>query len=164
MKRSITIFTIVLPLLFGMTAMAHAGWFSPLAGFNKNVDRALNKERHGNLEEAREYWAKVAELGKELLAEAPTKAEYLLGTARAYYGLGDYDRAIELYASVLANGEKFGMPNLPQSYAWIYVYLGLAYAKKGDAAKTIEYWEQVPFTIGGVYTVIQDQLAALKGA
>lgn len=155
--------TITLALIFGMTAMANA-WGLPRKSFGKAIDKALKAEKKGEMEDAREYWQAALEKGNVLLTEGnPEKAEYLMGTARAHYGLGDYAKAIELYEKMLSVKTKNGYHNLHDHYPWIYVYLGLSYAKLGDAPKAIEYWEQVPMTIGKTYRAIQDQLALLKG-
>ncbi|NCB23780.1 MAG: tetratricopeptide repeat protein [Deltaproteobacteria bacterium] len=99
--------------------------------------------------------------GDELLADKPDSVTYLFGTARACYALGDYKRAASLWEGILEQGRKNGVPKLAETYPWVYVYLGLSYAKLGDAAKARDYWREVPMTIGPVYRTIQDQLAAL---
>ena len=161
MKRIITALTIVLALIFGMTTMSHA-WGLPKKSFNRAVEKALDKERWKHPDEAKEYWEEAIPKGEELMEALPDKEEYFLGTARAHYALGSYDKAIELYEAALKIKADKGSSDLTKDYPWVYVYLGLAYGHKGDTAKTIEFWEQVPMTIGAVYGTIQDQLQLLK--
>ena len=162
MKRSTITLTIMLALLFGMTSMSHA-WGLPKLPFSRDIHRALKKERWGRQEEARQYWREALESGEELMAALPDKMEYFMGSARCAYALGDYDRAVSLYSQALQiQSDKGGDPDLAKHYPWVFVYLGLSYAKLGDTPKTIEAWDQVPFSIGSTYTVIQDQLEKLK--
>lgn len=155
--RLVLLFIIV--VISCIPATAQAG---PVAGFNNNVNSALTKERVGDSEGAKAYWAEVARLGGELLAEAPENSRYLFGTARAYYGLGEYARAVELYESLVAGGKKIGVPDMNRRFAWAWVYLGLAEAKLGNADKALAAWEHVPSSIGPVYTTIKEKIALLK--
>ena len=163
MKRTITTLTIFLALTLGLTAMAHAGMFSPGPAFEKNVNKALEREKRGNVEDAKDYWAKVAEYGEELLSDGTGMPGQYMGTARAYYALGDYAKAASLYEALFERGEEMGVPNLSSAYPWAYVYLGLSYAKLGEADKAIAAWQQVPMTVGSMYTTIQEQIAVLQG-
>ena len=163
-KRITLTLTITLALIFGMTAMSHAFWGLPKKSFGRAIEKALKHERYDRPEEAKEQWQIALEKGNILLTEGdPEKSEYLIGTARAHYGLGDYAKAAELYEKMLKVKTDAGYTKLNEAYPWVYVYLGLTYAKLNDSTKAIEYWEQVPMTIGKVYSSIQDQLAALKG-
>jgi len=160
MKRTITTLTIALALIFGMITMSHAFInVLPKNSFGRAIDKALQKERWNKPEEAKEYWQEALPKGEELMEALPDKAEYFMGTARCYYALGDYDKAIALYNQALKIRTDLGDKNLPDGYPWVYVYLGLSYAKLGDTAKAVEAWKQVPMTIGSVYGTIQDQIA-----
>lgn len=164
MKRIITALTIALALIFGMTAMSHA-FFNvlPKKSFSRAIDNALKKERWGHPDEALEYWQEALPKGEELMAALPDKAEYFMGTARCHYALGDYDKAVTLYNQALQIRTDLGDTNLNGDYPWVYVYLGLSHAKLGNRAEAVEAWEQVPMSIGTVYTTIQEQIAGLKG-
>lgn len=163
MKRITITLTIALALIFGMTTMSHAfGWGLPKKSFSRCIDKALKKERWGKADEAKEFWAEALPKGEELMEALPEKAEYFMGSARCYYALGDYDKAITLYNQALKIKADEGKKDLPKSYPWVYVYLGLSYAQEGDSAKAVEAWEQVPFTIGSTYGTIQDQVAKYK--
>nr|WP_321513844.1 tetratricopeptide repeat protein [uncultured Pseudodesulfovibrio sp.] len=162
MKRITIVLAIVLALVFGMTVMSPAEVL-PKLSFSRHIDRALKKERWGHPEEAKEYWQKALECGDVLMQAVPDKMMYFVGSARCCYALGEYERAVSLYNQALKiKADMGGDPDLAKNYPWVLVYLGLTYAKLGDTAKTVEAWEQVPFTIGSTYTTIQDQLAKLK--
>ncbi|BCS88099.1 tetratricopeptide repeat protein [Pseudodesulfovibrio sediminis] len=162
MRRITSLMVITFALLFGMTAMSHA-WGLPKLEFHRDINRALQKERWNHPEEAREYWQKALESGEELMQAVPNKTEYFIGSARCSYALGDYARATTLYNLALQiQADKGGDPNLAKHYPWIYVYLGLSYAKLGDTANAIETWEQVPSSIGTTYRTIHIQLAKFK--
>lgn len=159
------IITLALVLIFGgMTTMSAHAWGLPKKSFNRAVEKALKKERWKHPDEAKEYWEEAIPKGEELMEALPDKEEYFLGTARAHYALGNYDKAIELYEAALKIKADKGSKDLTKDYPWVYVYLGLAYGHKGDTDKTIQYWEQVPMTIGAVYGTIQEQLPLLKTA
>ncbi len=68
-------------------------------------------------------------------------------------------KAVALYQQSLEIMTADGKKNLNKDDPWVYVYLGLSYAKKGDTAQAVETWKQVPMTIGKVYRTIQDQIA-----
>lgn len=165
MKRIITPLALTLAFMFCMTTMSYGGWFNvlPRKGFSSAIDNALKKERWNHPEEAKEKWRIALEKGQILLKNGdPKKTEYLIGTARAYYALGDYANAIELYEKMIAVKTDMGVKNINKDYPWVYVYLGLANAKLGNSAKAVGYWEQVPMAIGSVYRVIQDEIAQLQ--
>ncbi|MCK9240378.1 tetratricopeptide repeat protein [Desulfocurvus sp.] len=156
----IKVLLVGLSLVIGAAAVAHA-WGLPVSGFNRHVDAALQKERWSKADEAKEHWRQAAELGEELLASIPDRAAFLMGTARAYYGLGDYAKSVELYERMIRFRSEAGDPDPAKSFPWVYVYLGLAYAKSGDAAKAVQRWQQVGPSIGAVYGVIESELARL---
>lgn len=155
---------VVLVMLMGIAATANA-WtlFLPVSGFHKNVARALERERYEEPDEAKEYWAEAAKLGEELLASNDEKTAYLIGTARAYYGLGDYEKSIKLYEKVLKIKEDQKVADIAGDYPWVYVYLGLANAKLGNTDEALKYWKQVPMKIGPVYSDIQNEIAVQAG-
>ncbi len=166
MKKLKTLVTsaIVLVMLMGMAATANA-WtlFLPIQGFHKNVERALLREKYEEPQEAKEYWAKAAELGEELLESNAERTSYLIGTARAYYGLGEYEKSIGLYEKIIEIKKAQKVEDIAADYPWVYVYLGLANAKLGNNADAVKYWKQVPQKIGPVYNSIQEQIGVLEG-
>ncbi len=162
MKLAIATLVIVLVLIPGMSATASAASYSPAPGFQRNLDRALNYEKRGRVEEAKEHWAKVAEYGKVLLDDGEATAVQYMGSARAYYSLGDYAKAAATYEALLERGRQMGVPDLSLAYPWAYVYLGLSYAQLGDVAKAVAAWKLVPCTIGHVYGVIQTEIKSLE--
>ena len=162
MKRIVTALIMGLILVFGMTAIGHA-WGLPKIPFYRNIEKALTKERWKKPEEAKEYWRIALEKGEELMVALPDKCEYFMGSARCCYALGDYDRAIRLYERSLKIKEDQGAKNLHRGYPWVYVYLGLSYAKKGDTDMALKYWKQVPMSIGRVYGSIRKQMDKYKG-
>ena len=152
---------ILLMALASQSVLASSSSF-PANEFQRNIERALEDERFHDATKAKEHWAAVAEDGKALLAIDPESSFYLTGTARGYYGIGDYRQAADTYERLLSIKEKAGDKALQYKYAWSYVYLGLCYAKLGDQAKVVQYWSQVPEDIGEVYTTIKAELARLK--
>ena len=135
----------------------------PVVGFKRNIERALRNEAKGDMEDAQGYWRRVAELGEELLEANSENTTYLMGTARAYYGVGDFARAAQLYEQFLAIHNDLGTSNMGDNYPWVFVYIGLTYGRLGDLQKVFENWERVPMTIGAVYTAIRTELANLRG-
>lgn len=87
--------------------------------------------------------------------------EARIGIAYYHYTLGDFQKAIEQYEKVLSLKEKNGDKELNETYSWVHVYLSLSYAKLGNEAKAIEYWEQVPVTIGSAYYKIEEKLSSM---
>lgn len=161
MKRGIAILVMALAVVMATQTMSTA-WGLPKKSFSRNIEKALKKERWNKPDEAREYWQTALQKGEELMTALPGRAEYFMGSARCCYALGDYDRSIELYKQALKIKSKQGERNLHKSYPWVYVYLGLAYAQKGDTPMAVRYWEKVPMTVGSVYTTIQKQVKAFR--
>ena len=162
MKHPLGILAVVLTLTLGTGALAHAGAFHLAPAYQKNINNAVCCEQRKDTERARQYWAKVAEYGDELLAGGATLPGYYMGTARAHYALGDFAKAASLYEALLERGREQGIPDLALAYPWAYVYLGLAYAELGDTAKTVAAWKQVPMAIGPLYGVIRAELVKLE--
>lgn len=155
MRRHLVI-VVLLAALF--VPSASQAFMLPVAGFENALTSALRKEQRGQHESAQRYWEKVVRLGEQLLEHRPDRVRYLMSTARAYYALGDYQRCVVYYERLMemdttAAGDK---------YPWANVYLGLAYARLGNAERTAYYWNRVPMRLGNVYTVIQEQLARLQ--
>ncbi|MBU1228524.1 MAG: tetratricopeptide repeat protein [Proteobacteria bacterium] len=134
----------------------------PMVDFERNIARVLDKGKGEDTDVAKGYWEKVARDGEILLAANPSSTNYLLGTARAYFGLGDYQRAAELYEGLLSANAQLGVKDLAGQFPWTYVYLGLSYAKLGQTMKAVEAWRQVPKAVGLIYTLIVHDLPQLK--
>lgn len=156
--------TLILASVLFLVASSHAFAARPCAGFNNALNSALVAERDRNVPKATECWNRVRQHGETLLAGEPDNMSYLMGTARAYYFLGDDRHAAQLWETALEVLRKKGVPDPQDAYPWIYVYLGLCYAWLNEPAKAAEYWRQVPMTIGSVYTTIHEQLPVLEAA
>lgn len=156
--------TLILAFVLFLAVTSQALAARPCAGFHNALDSALLAERNKNTAKAKACWIKVVEYAEPLLASEPENVGYLMGAARAFYALGDYVYAEQLWEEALDVLRRKGVPDPQDAYPWIYVYLGLCYAWQGNAAKAAEYWRQVPMSIGSVYTTIHDQLPALEAA
>lgn len=142
--------------------VASYGWGSPEKSFYRSIERALKKERWNHPEEAREYWQEALAYGDELIAAKPNKVLYLMGAGRASYGLGMYEKAVDLYTQAIRIEGAKGGGNPAKKYPWAYIYLGLAHARLGNSDLVYTYWKEVPKSVGPVYRTIQQQLKAIR--
>ena len=153
---------ILVTIMFLVLTFAVPASATTRLGFNNEIHRALSLEKRGDMEAAREHWTKVVESGEALLEARGKDSQYLLGTARAHYGLGQNAEAVEFWQRYIEVKEGMGA-NVANENPWVYAYLGLAYGKLGNVDKVMEYWSKAPMTLGPVYTIIQNELAALRG-